>query len=184
MKSALPLTIQDDIEAKEKLVHKQRVNCSSRRFRLWFLLIFVFVFSVGLVKYSGFNYNRATSIALTENQIIKNNQKTPQLLLREELIQDTTDHPLVVYSKTYCPYSQKAKKILKSYGLKPFKVVEVDLRKDDYEVKMALQEISGRATFPNIFLQGKTIGGCDDLEILHESGRLRNMLMQANLLEQ
>ncbi|RCH98737.1 hypothetical protein CU098_001506, partial [Rhizopus stolonifer] len=80
-------------------------------------------------------------------------------------------------------YSQRAKKILKTYQLKPFKIVEVDLRDDDYQVKMTLKEISGRETFPNIFIQGKTIGGCDDLERLHETGELKNVFMENHLLE-
>lgn len=41
---------------------------------------------------------------------------------------------------------------------------------------MVLKEISARDTFPNIFLHGKTLGGSDDLELLHESGKLKKLL--------
>jgi glutaredoxin len=79
-------------------------------------------------------------------------------------------------------------------------VVEVDLRgksrnylkwslfsypnyiDDDYQVKMALKEISGRETFPNIFLNGQTLGGSDDLEELHKTGQLTALLDENQLL--
>lgn len=53
---------------------------------------------------------------------------------------------------------------------------------DDYQVKMTLNEISGRATFPNIFLNGQSIGGADDLEELHETGQLAILLKENQLL--
>lgn len=53
---------------------------------------------------------------------------------------------------------------------------------DDYQVKMTLKEISGRETFPNIFLNGITLGGSDDLESLHESGQLLLLLKENQLL--
>lgn len=53
---------------------------------------------------------------------------------------------------------------------------------DDYQVKMTLKELSGRDTFPNIFLNGKTLGGSDDLEYLHESGQLVLLLKENQLL--
>ncbi|CAO3689685.1 unnamed protein product [Rhizopus stolonifer] len=168
MSNTLPLTVQDDIEAKERYSNKQRTYCSSRRLRLWTLLICVFLSTAALIKYSGIDYKAYSPVMVTEDQ---------------ELLNDIEQHPLIVYSKTYCPYSQRAKKILKTYQLKPFKIVEVDLRDDDYQVKMALKEISDRETFPNIFIQGKTIGGCDDLERLHETGELKNVFMENHLLE-
>lgn len=47
---------------------------------------------------------------------------------------------------------------------------------------MVLKEISARETFPNIFLNGKTLGGSDDLEELHETGKLEILLNQHQLL--
>jgi glutaredoxin len=35
-----------------------------------------------------------------------------------------------------------------------------------------LQELSGRDTFPNIFFNGKTLGGFDQLDELHATGQL------------
>ncbi|KAI9476574.1 MAG: hypothetical protein EXX96DRAFT_486298 [Benjaminiella poitrasii] len=83
----------------------------------------------------------------------------------------------------YEEFSKKAKKILSSYNLKQaLEVIEVDLRDDDYQVKMVLKEISDRETFPNIFLNGESLGGSDDLERLHKTGQLTELLNKNQLL--
>ncbi|KAI9495656.1 thioredoxin-like protein, partial [Zychaea mexicana] len=86
-------------------------------------------------------------------------------------------HPLTVFSKTYCPYSRKAKAILNEYPLKvPYYVVEVDLRADAVEVKRVLGENTGRDTFPNVFVNGQSIGGATELGRFDRSGRLKEIL--------
>ncbi|KAI8381296.1 thioredoxin-like protein, partial [Radiomyces spectabilis] len=85
--------------------------------------------------------------------------------------------PLVVFSKTYCPYSKKAKAILDSFTLKePYKVVEVDLRDDADQVKQRLGSLSGRYTFPNIFVNEKSIGGAAELQEMNSHGELHQLL--------
>lgn len=46
-----------------------------------------------------------------------------------------------------------------------------------------LGELSGRNTFPNIFLNKESIGGADLLEGLHSSGQLESILQAYHLLE-
>ncbi|KAI8063166.1 thioredoxin-like protein [Gongronella butleri] len=93
-------------------------------------------------------------------------------------------HRLLVFSKTYCPYSKKAKAILNSYALvHPYEVVEVDLMDDAAEVKEALGQRTGRFTFPNVFLHGESIGGAAELEVMHAQGQLAAVLRQAKLLK-
>ncbi|KIJ67773.1 hypothetical protein HYDPIDRAFT_107264 [Hydnomerulius pinastri MD-312] len=91
-------------------------------------------------------------------------------LLREE-------YPLVVFSKSYCPYSRRAKKLLESYKLSPPpKVIEVDLREDSPHLKSLLTRLTHRSTFPNVVLHGRSIGGSDELARMHEEGRLGELL--------
>ncbi|KAJ1733171.1 hypothetical protein LPJ61_001686 [Coemansia biformis] len=91
----------------------------------------------------------------------------------------------MVFSKTYCPYSQRAKRLLAQYrserGL-DFSVLEADLDDDPMAVKSALARISARATFPNIFVDGHSIGGSDDLELLHDNGELVALLHRKGLI--
>ena len=46
------------------------------------------------------------------------------------------------------------------------------------EYQDALQELTGRRTVPNIFISGKSVGGCDDIIALHSSGQLARLLLQ------
>lgn len=89
-------------------------------------------------------------------------------------------HPIIVFSKTYCPYSKRAKKLLESYDITPPpKVIEVDVRDDGIVIKNLLSRLTGHSTFPNIIVQGKSIGGSDNLAGLHSSKELRNLIEKA-----
>ncbi|KAI9722238.1 MAG: hypothetical protein M1812_001710 [Candelaria pacifica] len=82
--------------------------------------------------------------------------------------------PIIIFSKTYCPYSKKAKKILLE-KLKivpsPF-VVELDEHPLGVGLQFALQKSTGRQTVPNVLINGKSIGGGDDIEDLDKSDLL------------
>jgi len=91
-------------------------------------------------------------------------------------------YPLVVFSKSYCPYSKKAKKLLASYNLSPPpKIVEVDLRDDGDFIKLILTRLTNHSTFPNIVLNGKGLGGSDSLHTLHAQGKLKRMFESAGM---
>ncbi|PWN94122.1 glutaredoxin-domain-containing protein [Acaromyces ingoldii] len=89
--------------------------------------------------------------------------------------------PLTVFSKSYCPYSRRAKELLREQHAK-FDVYEVDLRADAEHLQMALREISGHRTFPTIFLKDELIGGSDSLQHLQDLGVLPGMLAAAKAL--
>ncbi|KAJ1965786.1 hypothetical protein GGI12_000531 [Dipsacomyces acuminosporus] len=92
---------------------------------------------------------------------------------------------VMVFSKTYCPYSRRAKALLSWYktdGGLEFAVLEADLESDPLAVKTALSRISGRATFPNVFVDGKSIGGSDDIQAMHASGELAALLQKKSLI--
>ncbi|KAM6496965.1 Thioredoxin-like fold [Amanita muscaria] len=88
--------------------------------------------------------------------------------------------PIIVFSKTYCPYSKRAKNLLASYDIQPSPhIVEVDLRGDGALIKALLTRMTGRGTFPNTLVRGRSIGGSDDLFSLHESSKLAQILQDA-----
>ncbi|KAF8973030.1 thioredoxin-like protein [Flammula alnicola] len=90
------------------------------------------------------------------------------------------NYPIVVFSKTYCPYSQRAKDLLAAYDLQPpAKIVEVDIRDDGNVIKHLLTRLTNHSTFPNILLRGKSIGGSDRLHELHENKSLKKLLEEA-----
>ncbi|KAJ6629451.1 glutaredoxin [Mycena sp. CBHHK59/15] len=92
-------------------------------------------------------------------------------------------YPLVVFSKSYCPYSQRAKALLSTYDLSPPpKIIEVDLRgESSLHVKHVLTRLTRHETFPNVIIRGKSIGGSDDLKKLHADRSLRRMLEGAGM---
>lgn len=78
-----------------------------------------------------------------------------------------------IYSTTYCPYCVRAKALMDA---KDLDYTEIDVTGND-EARMALVAKSGgRKTVPQIFIDGQSIGGYDDLRALEESGQLDAML--------
>nr|XP_023880322.1 glutaredoxin-C3 isoform X1 [Quercus suber]POE75853.1 glutaredoxin-c3 [Quercus suber] len=82
---------------------------------------------------------------------------------------------IAFFSKSYCPYCLRAKGILSELHEQPF-VVELDLRDDGAEIQDVLLDLVGRHTVPQIFVNGKHIGGSDDLKAAVQSGQLQKLL--------
>ena len=79
-----------------------------------------------------------------------------------------------VYTTSSCPFCVRAKRLLKERGLA---YEEMDVAQDD-ELREAVIRRSGRRTVPQIFIDGKSIGGYEELAELDASGELAT-LMQA-----
>ncbi|GFZ20853.1 Glutaredoxin-C4 like [Actinidia chinensis var. chinensis] len=86
-----------------------------------------------------------------------------------------SSHSIVIFSKSYCPYCRKAKAVFKELNQVPH-VVELDQRDDGWNIQDALSEIVGRRTVPQVFINGKHIGGSDDTVEAYESGELAKLL--------
>ncbi|XP_024980864.1 monothiol glutaredoxin-S6-like [Cynara cardunculus var. scolymus] len=82
---------------------------------------------------------------------------------------------IAIFSKSYCPYCRRAKHIFNELQEQPY-VVELDLRDDGYQIQNVLLDLVGRRTVPQIFVNGKHIGGADDLEVAVRSGVLQDLL--------
>lgn len=67
-----------------------------------------------------------------------------------------------MYSKSYCPYCDKAKNVFKKGGVE-VKVYELDRMITGDAIQKKLKNLSGQSTVPNIYIGGKHIGGCSDL---------------------
>ncbi|XP_041006674.1 glutaredoxin-like [Juglans microcarpa x Juglans regia] len=89
-----------------------------------------------------------------------------------------TANPVVVFSKTYCPYCVKVKQLLTQVGA-TFKAVELDSEIDGGEIQSALGEWTGQTTVPNVFIGGNHIGGCDTTSAMHKEGKLVPLLTEA-----
>lgn len=82
---------------------------------------------------------------------------------------------VVVFSKSYCPYCDQTKALLG--GLKQeFTSVELDHDSEGAAKQQGLKEITGQRTVPNVFINGKHIGGNDALQALKGLGKLKGLL--------
>ncbi|KAK4356360.1 hypothetical protein RND71_025331 [Anisodus tanguticus] len=86
-----------------------------------------------------------------------------------------SSHSIAIFSKSYCPYCRKAKAVFKELKQRPY-VVELDERDDGWSIQDALSEIVGRRTVPQVFINGKHIGGSDDTVDAYENGELAKLL--------
>ena len=78
-----------------------------------------------------------------------------------------------MYTTAVCPYCIRAKQILKSKGVERIDEVRVDL---DPGERLAMMDITGRRTVPQIFIGATHVGGCDDLMALDARGGLIPLL--------
>lgn len=78
-----------------------------------------------------------------------------------------------IYSKDHCPYCVKAKMLLQQLGIE---FEEIDTSKNPDRVQELLARRPSARTFPQIFINGDGIGGCDDLYALHQDGKLMELL--------
>jgi len=95
---------------------------------------------------------------------------TPQGIVQKLI----ADNKIVVFSKSYCGYSMKAKNAFKELGV-PHKVVELDQHPQGQQLQSALRELTGRGTVPNVFISGKSVGGGDDMQRMLKTGELLKM---------
>ena len=81
---------------------------------------------------------------------------------------------VIIFSKSYCPYSAKAKRILlEKYTIVPAPyVVELDNHPLGPGLQAALAKSTGRRTVPNVLVSGRSIGGGDEIEALDAGGAL------------
>ncbi|OIV98384.1 hypothetical protein TanjilG_16711 [Lupinus angustifolius] len=86
-----------------------------------------------------------------------------------------SSHKIVIFSKSYCPYCKRAKAAFKELNQVPY-VVELDERDDGSKIQDILNNIIGRRTVPQVFINGKHLGGSDDTVQAYESGRLAKLL--------
>lgn len=79
-----------------------------------------------------------------------------------------------MYTKTVCPYCIRAKNILKLKGFS--EIIEYNLETNPELRKELLERTLGAKTVPQIFIQGKLIGGCQELMDLDKKGELDTLL--------
>lgn len=78
-----------------------------------------------------------------------------------------------IYTKFFCPYCTRAKALLDGKGA-PYEEIDVTMDRAGFDAMVA--RAGGRRTVPQIFIDGRHIGGSDDLAALDAKGGLDPLL--------
>ena len=79
---------------------------------------------------------------------------------------------VIIYSKDYCPFCERAKALMKSKG-QSFEEIKINTSSDDF---MKLAGKTGMRTVPQIFIDDRFIGGSSELAALDKQGGLDPLL--------
>ena len=79
---------------------------------------------------------------------------------------------VTIYTRPFCGYCSRAVSLLNEKGA-DFEEIEAGM---DPKLRQEMMERSGRTTFPQIFIGGKHIGGCDEMMALERAGKLDALL--------
>lgn len=102
-------------------------------------------------------------------------------VLAKGVLLDMIKKPVVVFSKSYCPFCTATKSTLASQMANPI-IVELNERDDGAAIQHYLHELTGQRTVPNVFIGGKSLGGNDDVQRLNNSGELSLLLEKAGAI--
>ncbi len=83
------------------------------------------------------------------------------------------DPRVIVYSQPFCGYCSAAKRLLDAKGA-PY--TEIDVMMEAGKRDEMIERSGGRRTVPQIFIDGRHIGGFDDLNALDKAGKLDPLL--------
>lgn len=77
-----------------------------------------------------------------------------------------------MYASDWCPYCRRARALLESKGV-AFTEIDVDMIPG---ARAEMEARGGGDTVPQVFIGGKAVGGCDELQALDAAGRLEPLL--------
>lgn len=101
--------------------------------------------------------------------------------INERIEAQLKDNPVILYMKgtpdfPQCGFSGQTVAALKSVG-KPFAYVNIF---EDPEIREGLKTYSNWPTFPQLYVNGELIGGCDIIIDMYQSGELKELLAGEN----
>ena len=100
--------------------------------------------------------------------------------IHEEIKKDIETHPVILFMKgsklmPHCGFSARVVDVLNQQGV----AYETrDVLKDDV-LRQGIKEFSNWPTLPQLYIDGKFIGGCDIVLQLHEEGKLEELLRRS-----
>ena len=101
--------------------------------------------------------------------------------INERIKNTLSQHPIVLYMKgtpqfPMCGFSARTSQALAAAGATDYFSVNVLA---DPEIRANLPRYSNWPTFPQLYINGELIGGCDITLELYQSGELQRMVQEA-----
>jgi glutaredoxin 3 len=78
-----------------------------------------------------------------------------------------------IYTQPFCGYCYRAKKLLDDKGVA---YEEIDVMMHPSRRREMVERAEGRTSTPQIFIDGKGVGGSDDIAALNRAGELDALL--------
>lgn len=78
-----------------------------------------------------------------------------------------------IYLTEWCPYCKRAEALLRSKGIQSLERIDIEAQP---ERRQEMIQRAGRTSVPQIFIDGRHVGGCDDLHALDRAGGLDPLL--------
>lgn len=102
------------------------------------------------------------------------------MLIEEKIKDQIKDNNILIYMKgspyePKCGFSAKTVQALIDCGAE-FSYVDI---LENQDIRENLPSISDWPTFPQVFVAGELIGGCDIVTEMHESGDLQSVIKKA-----
>lgn len=100
----------------------------------------------------------------------------------ESIGQQVAQNPILIYMKgspdqPQCGFSSQASQMLMACG-KPFAYIDILANP---EIRANLPAFSEWPTFPQLFVQGELVGGCDIITEMYQSGELQRLIDEVPL---
>jgi monothiol glutaredoxin len=100
--------------------------------------------------------------------------------IQDKIHQQLSSDKIVLYMKgtpqfPQCGFSAKATQMLSACGVK---FTSYDILSDP-EMRQGLKEYSNWPTFPQLYVNGELVGGCDIMTELYQKGELQKLVTQA-----
>jgi len=124
---------------------------------------------------------RAKSLSDQDRLFFRSSREIPMAVM-EQIQAEVEQHPLVLFMKgtpqyPMCGFSSRAVQALLAAGATNLRTVNV---LELPEMRANLPRYSNWPTFPQFFMHGELIGGCDIILELFESGELKRIVAEAS----
>lgn len=117
------------------------------------------------------NRAQTTSSNININKTFRNDEAS---FIKHE----TANHQIVVFAKSWCPYCDQTKQLLRRPEFQgvDIRIHDIDMLPNGDSIQAELHKMTGQRTVPNVWVNGEFVGGNDDTQHAYFSGQLASVL--------